>query len=1518
MKRKSLLLSAATAALCWVAVGECKAQRLTEVSTLYTQSAEPAGSRYLDIFRDINGDGKLERLVEVFASTYNHLDKYGWYDQNGNLIKSLPYTKGSAVLVEDLNSDGVEDYFVKTDYYGAIYDIYLSEGTTYKHIEWKDGSDKQNFCVLDVNHDGRLDIFGYQHISNSHMYRPFALLQTASSDFAYQSIEAVTDETDLADAMFSTGGNGSFSTNSGTTTSMSFLNGMFVHARPFDFSDEESATATRRAVSTGGAISDISTSQSLVDINNDGFTDIVQKNGGTSLLSLPDGRYYASSMAGDVANADLNGDGLQDIVLFKPAEKAVMLYLTQPGGDYEEHKLIDNGAITGMYCQDLNADKQPDILLQAASDTYSFLVFFINDGRGNFSKKECAIEGYHLFSSPVDFSNNGLPSVIASYSNYRSSENNDCKLKYLTWDENCNLTVSEMTHDGSPLYAYWGRDNHYRPYGTLNVADFDGDGLTELIVRVGDKYGSYSIYTPATGVANTAPQQMAVPNVIYDKQSGCAKVEWQQGEDQQTPAAELTYEVRMGVTEDGGSLMHYQAGVSRYCVVDAGTWPQQAVYVSVRAIDANGLAGAWSPSVSFTNSVNNTAFTFALDTDYVTTAPTDTVTLCNLGVEPITYDLPQDCQVVETDGAITKVLFTSPGLKTVTARADGANSSSRSLLVYPTRLGKSNSYRAPSTPENLNVFDLNGNGLTEGIAYQGLFTFDTVSKTYKKQATMFNMDITKWEVRAIVDLNMDGLPDTYGQIVKNGSSYLRAINKGNLEFELKNEQPLSSLIDINNDGLLDEKDITIDQYAQKYVVDLDRDGLLDYKDGYFYRNLGNGEFEKITFDSKGGSVGAVMDINNDGYPDIICVRNDSYFALLGDKGLTYSNVVDLPGMPLAYDIDNNGYVDFYKDVWRDDDDEMLICGTADGYVEYYKGEYPIKHYDMQWTGDIDNDGRPDKNIYPLMSSIANEAPTAPATVTVNQDEDYVVVSWTGATDKETPYYGLRYNLSVKEKGATGDNSYIISPLNQTNSTAKATEWGNSHYRFATRYPIPASRFVAGKTYEIQVQTLDNWYEHSSFSPVVEFTPVQQTVFDMAEKAGVGISVPFTLKDNSGAQPVIDADGGIVADNTITWETPGIKTVTIQCGTASSKRSVLVMARPQLALSVPNRMLTGSMIQVVLPEAFHQSEGRAQLTASSGMTCLVEGTQATLVTPEHATNCELTVTYDDDVFGHLSETMVIELTAFEPQIRQVTTTEEGCLVKWDAALNSAEMQTGKVTVYRETNVQGLYEKIGEASITDGQYADVTARPDVKSYRYRIAMPTVYGGESAPSEVHSSVLLLANRGLGNDINLHWTSYTGAQVATYTIYAGPTRNQMEIVDKLSGSAQSYVHHRSGDTPTYYAIGYTLIGEETSPTRSHRRDAADGQASSNVICSDEAYGVVMVQGISIYERDGLALLNSEQPELHLQAIVSPTLATLTSVAWSIAKGDELATVAQNGVLNIKENKSGGTVTVQAQAIDG
>ena len=545
----------------------------------------------------------------------------------------------------------------------------------------------------------------------------------------------------------------------------------------------------------------------------------------------------------------------------------------------------------------------------------------------------------------------------------------------------------------------------------------------------------------------------------------------------------------------------------------------------------------------------------------------------------------------------------------------------------------------------------------------------------------------------------------------------------------------------------------------------------------------------------------------------------------------------------------------------------------------------------------------------------------------NQKNGEVVISWSGATDKESTNNQLLYNISIRKKGETGDGSYIWSPLNANDDNAKMARTGiQTYYRQATTLPMPISRFEAGKTYEICVQTLDPWMAHSPFSKVIEFTPTDTTLISLPGKAGVGQAVKVSVESNVGEITLTTDDGEVRNDGTIVWSTPCLKTVQAVSVVNSQVKGtvhIMIYEQPSLELNIPDKVLAGQTIVVNMPECFRNEDAKVSVSADNAEVSYDANTnQAVVAISDNATSCSLKLNYSDDVWSPtVKKSYDVEVVdvGWQPQLAQVTVADGHNVLKWNAGqtLPDASIFTGNVHVYRETNVADSYEKIGEIALENGRFVDTDSRPDVKSNRYMITLPTVYGVESAPSRVHASVHLMVNKGMGNDINLHWTPYEGADISLYVIFAGATPDNMQVVETLSGYSRSYVHHRTSDDVTYYAIGMKQKSGAMK-SRGMRAEAKQEVVSSNVISSKEAYAVKLVTNIEIQTEEADATISETQTTLHLKAWVTPVLATIANVEWSIVEDAEFATIDKNGVFTANMGSKAGSVVVQAKAIDG
>ena len=733
---------------------------------------------------------------------------------------------------------------------------------------------------------------------------------------------------------------------------------------------------------------------------------------------------------------------------------------------------------------------------------------------------------------------------------------------------------------------------------------------------------------------------------------------------------------------------------------------------------------------------------------------------------------------------------------------------------------------------------------------------------------------------------------------------------------------------VKADGLFDLGD-QLKNMGPKFnlCADFDRDGRLDIL--CTARNESDRQILAVIFNEGNGrwtvkpipqalefSLDLVLyDVDGNGYIDIVenYWKRKRVLRNLGNR--EFAELEELDGYLLKMDIDQDGLADLQDDGWS-----VIVSNHGSPVqVPMNAGLYGADF------ADINNDGVPDCGSVIMRIANSNTAPTAPTTLIAAQTADEVIISWDGATDKESTTSQLRYNISIKEKGATGDDAYIWSPLNATSNQARMSLVPSipTYYRQATRLPMPVSRFQAGKTYEICVQAIDPWYASSPFSKVIEFTPQAECHITLPAKAGVDEYVPYrTVSNVQGSLSIRQAEGmDLSKAGYIKWNTPGVKTV-VTTNTSSMTRSttqILIVDKPNLEIQVPELALAGQTLVLDMPECMRNEGAKASVTCENAQVSYEPvGNQAIISLPEQNGDCRLVLTYTDEVWQKsLTRTYTIRVVGqkWAPQIAQVTVAEGHSVLTWgNQNLPAQELFTGMVNIYRESDVADSYDLIAQVPMSQGQYVDEQSRADVRSYRYQMTLSTKAGVESRPSRVHATMHVMANRGLGSDINLHWTPYEGTSIAQYVVYAGTSPENMQLVERLSGYARSYVHHRSSEAVTYYAVGFVPKSALSVKAKAPARDVM----ASNIISSADAYAVKAVQTIEITTVEEDATFTQERQSLHLRAYITPALASIGKVEWSLLSGEKLAQVSDDGVLQVKAGSLSGDVVVQAKAIDG
>lgn len=1628
---------------------------------------------------DVNGDGRME----YFVGAYPNVEQYTF---DGLLMRTIP-TGNYLFALDDMNNDGILE--IVCDQSGDKEDpgtvsVHSLDGTLQNSFPVALNS-KTYTVMLDANSDGRSDFFmqvqddrywaGTQYID---VYKNFIYYQQPDGSFMRKEIRVLDDPSEIENAMFAQYGANAIVTKPVNFSGVYLAKSPSVPWRVGSAADNTIMRKTRSAELFYG-----NTSPTAVDVNMDGYPDLLNLNNGDALLSIGDGTYYYGSFEGQTTVKDLNGDGMPDFVLYDEDSRTVTLYIYEGNNRFMKQTLMQNFNITGIYTFDFDHDGDVDILLPfdyTEDSQYAYLVFFENQGDNIFKKRERSFDyGRALsFIGGGDVDNDGRFEVVS-----REDKNIfliDCETDFDIGAES--RVIATVSEDETSYY-----EGDY----LFNFGDFDNDGRTEWWAGVNFD-SDWSHTTPYSvresgrfdaDKLNTAPQKMSAPSYVYDAAINMLRVEWKVGKDAENSSCDLTYALRIGTEPGKGDIWyayadangrrlrpgHGNAGHNTYSLVSTAGWSKGTYYMAVQAIDANGLGGAWSDEVTFDYT--------GLTASFLTSA--NSINIMDTLIVSTTADFDDNCtyswnwgdagREVEREGNRWMVVYDRAGYKTISLTvtdSDGliAVSDEVTVDVFPLQWkedlisddGSKSSYNSFGRYIDIDMngsLDLVGSAVVSSGQYlKGVFSNEENNNRFKKVGRTYNSDLVpdvSVDVKIIpIDFNMDGIPDFMGNTNK-GNLF---VNEGSFDFTYSTEtytvppkedmydSPLSESelhdinvrFDFNNDGYLDVvyggriginkgDNLSFEKYPlpepadgwqNEYPkwIDFNRDGYMDFwwretdtdvwsvKRDVLYLNNGDGTFErKVIYEypywEAPGNL-CFFDLNNDGWQDMLwsimpkldggVLETGSTHIILGDASMSYvgKEEIILEGYAFngefschgcghesgrLYDIDNNGWLDLpviVTDGFEASSSGNVSLQTATGLLYLYpdwktvfeKGaESPV---DEMPFADLNGDGLPDGNEMIMVTKHTNTAPEAPKNVRAVQTEDGVLLQWDDAHDAETPAVHMRYNVSLKRKGAKGENSYVLSPMNGGSDVGAALPAFRG-YRNCTRMVVPTSRFEVGQEYELKVQAIDLWNEHSPFSETFTFRMESQVSIDAPAETCTERVVTVTYKGTESGTPqwsagdggeVFEADGNSVD---MLWKTPGLKTIKVTVGGVASERTIMVNEMPDLSIDFPEAILINAAVHFDLPDVFADSSKRTYLrgsfyhngqkdlpvssytrkgepmTYTEGIFALARKTGTTEVRFAllEAGRYWLDMCYDDPVCGEVSARVWFDVVDAQPEIAIVGVEGGKNVVQWNVeAAQASGVDFKTVRIYKETGSTNNFVLIGEAELLDGRYVDLSSDPTVRKSRYAIDMCTADGMVSGRSAVHGSVHIMLNQGVAsNSVNIVWTPYEGGIVDQYTILRGTSPDDLEVLATASGYETSYTDQTKPDGDVYYALQYTNLysntwGQKTASPE--LRSAAKVQSlfdgRSNVVNANSSVNITMAESLYVMVLENSATLTPEQTSLHLYAEVLPATATYKRVNWQVLSGEDLATVDETGVLAYTGNGDNGIVRVQASTIDG
>lgn len=1386
---------------------------------------------------DFNRDGVKEWLGYGYYGNYNYGDNYGDYNYGNGLVKfnqNLSY----ASLYKVEFSDALGFLANGSNTLGYNKSSIFSVDSDFKHKSLFN-SDKARFAIVDFDNDGKSDFINLT--DNSVVtFRP-------DGNAAVQNLKTLTMDEYLG----------------------------IVPPGPNPLGSGLSVIGDSKCPPA------VFASYLQTDINGDGYPDFVDAATGNYYMNLGDGRFVTDSFSGKLMFRDFDGDGINDFIFYDSETKTISVTLQRIGEDAVTRTLF-KGYNCGedIWLRDFDKDGDIDILIPFQpkdNDGMSFLVMFENDGSGSFKKKEYMIDGTVNFRKCVDWNSDGNYEVLTDME-YDEGNYSHAVMKMASY------TINGLTVNTTPEYIFNDRkDAMSNCRSTLplsDVVDFDNSGQPRFVFNEG------YLITPSTTL-NTRPSQPTAPSISFDESTGELTVTWQRGSDKETAAADITYDLRIGTFPDGDDLMRVAAtpdgkrldvlrgncGYDLKRKFSTQSWPMGDIYISLQAVDDSGLGSVFSQPTVFKNS--------QLPAQFVVEAPTNVAVYEEINIKAVS-DVgnltvkwnAEGGEIISSSAAEAVVRFTTPGMHTVTMTVSDANGNTktvnRTIEIFPIRFER----KYGTQPYVSLALDLDLDGHPEVFDDDKNCFFEGDNDgNYTKINRLFNTK--SYSDPIAVDINRDGLPDiihTKGHLINDGDKYMSDATPDGY----KNIAYLTHLADLDNDGLLDvimKSDAklmknagnytdfieiensglsTYDLYYKLDFFDFNNDGLMDIYTGhsYYFENLGNFRFIKHELqkeiDGKEISYNLVGDFDGNGKADFLCASYDDgaeYFILWDNGERTNLGKFEKYSNKLFYnpnfDFDNNGCMDLavvFRNTSTGESAVTMVLFNADH-------TYTMVEAPNLWLWECRpytrTDGKPGL-ADAILHSRPNEKPSAPRALKTTIKDGRLLISWDAATDKETPGAGLRYNISVKRKGAEGENAYVISPMNGGVNNVSVNN--DARLISATQFPIPLIALSKGE-YEIKVQAVDGRMTPGDFSSTVTVR-IESAGYDAPSETMVGETVAITFNAdvkiadvNFGADAQLHSTVGQTAY--VSWSSEGPKTVT------APGLEFTITVHPALDASfyLPEQVAGGAMVYIPADKAFEHSwklsgyrrsfatweyMGEPVAERIDDNTVAIRFNYKAGYSSFRLTHT-VTASYGTAVYE--GETSVTG--TYQPQIGIVDiddATGRYCIRSLSLGTDETEFM-----VYRETETYNEYELIGTMS-GDDTFIDMESVPTQHTSRYAVKARFTYG-ESLMGKPHQPIHAMISKGINGEWNITWSKYEGRNAATYRILRGDSKSNLQCIGEVSGNNTSFTDYDPSATTSYYAVE-TLISRPAAAPSSVSTRANDGmhwRSRSNTVSTED-----------------------------------------------------------------------------------
>ncbi len=1229
----------------------------------------------------------------------------------------------------------------------------------------------------------------------------------------------------------------------------------------------------------------------------------------------------------------------------------------------------------------------------------SFLLLLENKGGGSFIQHEFSLDGVLYFRQCVDLDGDGCYEIVAQKQNGDKYQESDL-VYYKLKDMNVDDTPVLLKKEAGDLNFRHELD-YIVKYNCL-LADLDHSGYVRVLHNGSVCENLIPNARPNTRPASPGKPRYVYDaakgtlRVEWDEGSDaeCSSADLTYalriGSDSEEGDMFFAHALPDGRRRN---LEEGNCGFSRLRTLNVSSWPAGTYYISVQSVDPGCLGSEFSPYAVFEK--KEPAADFLLSrSKFFSIGDTCKVVLLGDVEEGCTYEWNWDGATVlssSADGSEYEIKFTAGGEKHISLKTTAPSGAfarvEHSLDVIGGNV-KNHDFGESSISRVLAAVDIDEDGNAELLLennnnyrfYEGdeHAQYTTVKKIWNS-----SLPSVSWFNSLVADVNRDGKADVLNYNFNqpyllanegNGQMMLRELNVEAFNADFYDSRNYGWR-DYNNDGLLEPYgyrnlgDYTaFEDLKNKFAamtnalipVDYDKDGLIDFVgiDSYetetrnvvLFRNNGDFSFtsEKLEWiDWDGTTFGTIEDLDGDGLWDFIGSDYDSWAGFTrysediriqwGDgktSVIPAENGVAFGELYKIADVDNNGCLD-------------LIFGTNSSFQSVVVYFHKDRSYEIGTTELIDinagvdfllTDGRRAVG-QAVFSEVANCKPAAPEQIRASQDEKFVTIEWNHSADAETPAALMRYNISVRRKGATGDGAYIFSPLNSTKngvhvpSSASLLEWSVVNTMgvmsspcpliAGNRFRIPVQNIPAGE-YEVQVQGVDSYMQESDFSEVYNLTVAETSMIEMPASTGVGCEVQVKITDNSGQLVGFGSDA-TVKDNadgsySVIWNSEGLKTVSVG---SSASQDIYVYPVPQGALSLPETVLQDARVAFE-GENMERSVWTYSLDGASP--CDVKDASS-LVKVEVLDNSHAVVTFgksgryelfhsvvDDFNMETYSAQTTVDASNNRPAITIVDIEPESGRYRLNWSAGNLPEGTQNILVYKETSRYDEYELLATLPVSETSYVDSTSMPDCSASRYRLVCSLPYG-ETAPSVEHQPVHVMISKGLGNTWNLVWTRYEGRDIASYRILGGVSPDDLRTIAEVSGHQISYSDLDAASDMAYYAV--EMIPASVQAVKKAARATDATVCRSNVVSITDAFSPILAKQITVLsDKENMTIDGSAgETSIQLMANIYPLNATVQRLNWQVVDGNDIAVVGTSGLLTAFGD---GTVTVRACTVDG